>query len=242
MRAIGFFATIEQILKETPEVATYSRRTGTQLGFFITEPNSGDFAVTLKPRPRRNIEEVMDGIRTRIASEVPGINVEFVLVLQDLIGDLAGAPSPVEVKLFCEDQAVLENTAQDVASRIEKIPGIVDVVSGVVESGPDLVARIDQTQVGRFGLTSDAVATQMNAAMFGDEVTQLLQGDRQIGVRVRYPSAYRSDPSQMALIPIRTPAGFNVPLSSVAHIESISGHHRTEPRKPAQDRVGFGAA
>ncbi len=226
---------IEQILRETPEVATYSRRTGTQLGFFITEPNSGDFAVTLKPRPRRNIEEVMNGIRTRVASEVPGINVEFVLVLQDLIGDLAGAPSPVEVRLFCEDQAVLENTAHDVASRIEKVPGVVDVVSGVVESGPDLVARIDQAQVGRFGLTSDAVATQVNAAMFGDEVTQLLQGDRQIGVRVRYQSAYRSSPSQMALIPIRAPAGFNVPLSSVAHIESVLG--TTELNRENQRRT-----
>ena len=226
---------IEQILRETPEVATYSRRTGTQLGFFITEPNSGDFAVTLKPRPRRNIEEVMNDVRTRIASEVPGIEVEFVLVLQDLIGDLAGAPSPVEVKLFCEDQAVLENTAHDVASRIEKVPGVVDVVSGVVESGPDLVARINQTQVGRFGLTSDAVATQVNAAMFGDEVTQLLQGDRQIGVRVRYPSAYRSNPSQMALIPIRAPAGFSVPLSSVAHIDSISG--TTELNRENQRRT-----
>lgn len=226
---------IEQIVRDTPEVATYSRRTGTELGFFITEPNSGDFAVTLKQGSRRNIEEVMDDIRTRIAERVPGVDVEFVMVLQDLIGDLAGAPQPVEIKLFGESQSELEASARDVAARIEKISGVVDVQSGVVEAGPELVAKVDQTQVGRFGLTSDAVAAQVNAAMFGDEVTQLLQGDRQIGVRVRYPQAYRSSLSQMASIPVRTPAGFILPLSSLAHVESIPG--TTELNRENQRRV-----
>jgi len=226
---------IERIVSDTPEVATYSRRTGTELGFFITEPNSGDFAVTLKQGHRRNIEKIMDDIRTRIEEQVPGVNVEFVMVLQDLIGDLAGAPQPVEIKLFGENQSDLENAARDVASRIEKIRGVVDVTSGVVESGPELVAKVDETQVGRFGLTSNAVADQVNAAMYGDEVTQLLQGDRQIGVRVRYPLTYRDSLSQLLSIPVRTPGSFIVPLSSVAHIDSVPG--TTELNRENQRRV-----
>lgn len=177
----------------------------------------------------------MDDIRTRIAQRVPGVDVEFVMVLQDLIGDLAGAPQPVEVKLFGENQAELEATAQKLASRIEKIRGVVDVQSGVVEAGPELVARVDPTQVGRFGLSSEDVAAQVNAAMFGDQVTQLLQGDREIGVRVRYPASYRSNLSQMASIPIRTPAGFVVPLKTVARIQSVPG--TTELNRENQRRV-----
>ena len=59
--------------------------------------------------------------------------------------------------------------------------------------------------------------------MFGDVPTQLLQGDRQVGVRVRYPLAYRSNPQQIALLPIRAPGGFNLPLSALAHIETVGG-------------------
>ena len=93
-------------------MSTYSRRTGTELGFAITEPNSGDFAVMLRSGRRRSIDDVMDGIRQKIAAEVPGVDVDFVEVLQDLIGDLAGAPDPVEVKLFGENQSELEASAE----------------------------------------------------------------------------------------------------------------------------------
>src|SRR5262249_55538358 len=91
---------VEQILQETPEVESFSRRLGTEMGVFITEPNRGDTAITLKVKRKRNIEEIMDSIRERINSEIPGMEVEFVQALQDLVGDLAGTPDPVEVKLF----------------------------------------------------------------------------------------------------------------------------------------------
>lgn len=226
---------IEAILKEAPEVAGYSRRTGTELGFFITEPNRGDFAVVLKRGRRRTIEAVMDDLRDRITAEVPGVDVDFVQVLQDLIGDLAGAPDPVEVKLFGENQAELDTLARTIAAKLEKIPGAVDVRSGVVESGPELVARIDPTKAGRAGLTPDAVAAQVQAAMFGDVVTQILQGDRQIGVRVRYPLAFRADRIELAALPIRTPGGFNLPLSALARIERVPG--TTEVNRENQRRL-----
>jgi CzcA family heavy metal efflux pump len=225
---------IEAILRETPEVAAYSRRTGTELGFAITEPNSGDFAVVLKPGHRRKIEAVIDEVRDKITADVPGVDVDFVQVLQDLINDLAGAPDPVEVKLFGENQAELNSTANRVAPKLQKVRGAVDVRSGVVESGPELVARIDPTKVGRAGLTPDAVAAQVQAAMFGDVVTQILQGDRQIGVRVRYPAAFRGDRAELAALPIRTPGSFNLPLAALATIEPVPG--TTEVNRENQRR------
>jgi len=214
---------IDAILQQTPEVQSFSRRTGTELGFAITEPNRGDYAVTLRKKRNRGIEAVMDDVRKKVQDSVPGVDVDFIQVLQDLVGDLAGNPSAVEIKLFGEDEDRLEPLSKDLAEKVGKIPGVVDVKSGIVEAGPELVARVDPVKAGRAGLTAQAVADQAQAAMFGDVATQMLSGDRQIGVRVRYPARYRSDRTQLSLLPIRTPGGFALPLSSLARIETVQG-------------------
>lgn len=226
---------IEKVLAETPEVASYSRRTGTQLGFAITEPNTGDFAVMLKENRKRSIEAVIDEIRGKVAEDVPGVEVEFIQVLQDLIGDLAGAPAPIEIKLIGEDQAVLEGLAPVVVGKLEKITGVVDVQSGVIESGPELIAQVDPIRAGHAGLTAAAVAQQVQAALFGMVATQILEGDRQVAVRVRYPTAYRSDRANLSTIQIRTSGGAYLPLTSLATIERIAG--TTEVNREDQRRL-----
>lgn len=214
---------IEKILAETPEVAGYSRRTGTELGFAITEPNRGDFAVILKPNRKRGVEEVIADVRKQIGDDVPGVDVDFSQILQDMIGDLAGASVPVEIKVFGENQQQIETVAKALKEKLEKIKGTADSKSGVTEAGPELVVQVDPLRAGRAGMTPDMVADQANAALFGDVVTQLLQGQRQIGVRVRYPAAYRSDLAQIETLPLRSPGGFALPLSAVANIVSVPG-------------------
>src|SRR5208337_4295764 len=81
---------IQQVLLTTPEVAAFSRRTGTQLGFFLTESNRGDMSVRLKGDRNRSIDDVVESVRDRILATVPGVNIEFSQMLQDLIGDLSG--------------------------------------------------------------------------------------------------------------------------------------------------------
>ncbi len=216
-------------------VSSYSRRTGAGLGFEIHEPNTGDFAVILKGERHRPIDAVIDEVRGKIKDEVAGVDIKFSQILQDLIGDLAGAPAPVEIKLFGENQTQLNALAKDVAARLARVKGVADVQSGVIETGPELVARIDPLRAGRFGLTPNTVADQANSALYGDQVTQLLQGDRQIGVRVRYPFAYRADKSQMAMLPIRTPGGFNLPLAALGEIETVPG--TSEINRENQRRV-----
>ena len=103
------------------------------------------------------------------------------------------------------------------------MPGVVDIKSGVVEAGPELVAHVDPVRAGRAGLTMEDVAAQANAAMFGDVVTQILQGDRQVGIRVRYPAPFRTDLAQLSALPIRAPGDYSLPLSDLAQIESIPG-------------------
>ncbi|PYL39901.1 MAG: transporter, partial [Verrucomicrobia bacterium] len=116
---------VESILQETPEVQTYSRRTGLQLGGAISEANIGDFFIRLKPFPRRGIEGVMEDVRMEIEKHIPGLQIEITQLMEDLIGDLTSVPQPIEVKLFSDDEAVLRTLAPKVAETISKVNGVV---------------------------------------------------------------------------------------------------------------------
>ncbi len=124
---------IEAVLKTIPEVATYSRRTGAELGpAAATEVSRGDIMVRLRPASarHRSAEEVISEARARVAREAPEARVEFVQVLQDVLNDLSGTPRPIEVALYGNDYAVLRAEAQTVADRIREVPGLVDLYPG----------------------------------------------------------------------------------------------------------------
>lgn len=215
--------SIEHILKTTPGVVSFSRRTGSELGFNITEPNSGDFAVMLTTGSRKPIDQIMASVRKKILETTPGVEIDFSQALQDLIGDLAGAPSPIEIKLFSDDPSKIHSFARHIASKLSQIPGVVDVKDGIVQTTPELLVHVDQVRAGRLGLTPGDVAQQLNGAVYGDVVSQILKGQQAIDVRVRYPERYRSDLQSMEMMPIHTPAGENIPLSSIATLSDVPG-------------------
>ena len=209
---------IEDLLRATPEVAAFSRRTGTQLGFFLTESNRGDFSVRLKQQRSRSIDEIMDDLRNRILAALPGVQIEFSQVLQDLIGDLSGVPQPIAVKVFGADQATIETTARHVATDIASVPGIVDVFDGVVVSSPVEQIAINQGAAARYGLSADDIRATLETAIEGTVATQLSVGDRLIGVRVRYPPNFHRDLPALSEVQLRTPSGISVSLSTVAEM------------------------
>lgn len=214
---------IEQVLKETPEVAAFSRRTGSQLGFFATDPNEGDILVRLKDSRSRASDEIVDDLRSQIEERFPQAHAEFVKLLEDVINDLAGDPRPVEVKLFGDDLKTLQRIATDLGDKIEKISGIVELYNGVSEGSPELVARIDPVRAGRAGLTVQAISSQLNNALLGRRITQIREGDRLVGVRVRLPDETRFNFDRISNVPITTPNGFTQPLSAFAEIERAAG-------------------
>ena len=209
---------VEKLVADTPEVASFSRRTGSELGLFATEPNKGDLLVRLKARGQRHrsAEEVIDELRAKAAEAVPSVEVEFVQLLQDMIGDLEGTPNPIEVKIFGDDTARLEELADEVEPKIEQIKGIVDVV-GVERGNPEVTWEIDPAATGRLGLTTAQVSEQLAAAWLGEVATELRLSDRTIPVRVRYPDAVRFDPVRLAQMPVRGAEGKMTPFSAVAH-------------------------
>jgi CzcA family heavy metal efflux pump len=219
---------VEQKLMKTPEIESYSRRTGLEMGLFVTEPNRGDFAVKLKPGHKRDTDDVISDLRQQIAEAEPALEIEFVGIVPDVIGDLQGNPEPIEIKLFSEDAAALDAKADEVEDSIKKINGVVDTKNGVVISGPALTFKIDPLRAARFGVTTEDVAKTAAAAMTGDEASFILQQDRLIRVRVIFPPDVRSSLDKVKALQVRSASGQLFRLDQVADIEYDKGQTEIE--------------
>jgi multidrug efflux pump subunit AcrB len=224
---------VEKILAETPEVTGTSRRTGAELGLFATEQNSGDIAVRLTRRSQRDrgILEVIDEIRGKVESAVPRMRVEFVQILSDVLDDLSGAGSPVEVKLFGSDLPSLENYAAQLSPKLEKIGGLEDFYSGIAEPSAEMSMAIRGADAARAGLTGQQVSDAVSGALLGVEAGEIRLDDRAIGVRVRAPDSIRFDATRLGSLPITAGgATVSVPLSSVASFtpQDVRSEHLRE--------------
>ena len=214
---------VEQILQKTPDIAAFTRRTGSELGLFATQQNKGDILVRLKPRgERRPAEEVISDLRDKLTEAAPQLEIEFIQLLQDMIGDLEGAAEPIEVKVFGDNPETLAGISEQVESMLEGVKGVVDVV-GVQRGNPETTWEFDTGSLGRLGLSVTQASEQLADAWLGDVRTELRLADRTIPVRVRYPDAYRLDPGRMATTPIRADDGRSAPLGAVAHATTTEG-------------------
>ncbi|HEV8605714.1 MAG TPA: efflux RND transporter permease subunit [Tepidisphaeraceae bacterium] len=212
----------EDIIRNTPEVESYSRRTGARLALSIAEPNTGDFLVKLRPNRQRSTQDVISELRAKFHVAQPGLRWEFPGILSDLIGDLTWSPQPIEVKLFSTDIAFLQEKAPQIEEIIKKVPGVVDTFHGLIVAGPSINLHIRSDDVQRFGMDADDVARQVSTAMLGQTASSILQGDQVINIRVRVDPARIDRIATFGDLPIRSPTGALVPLSQVADI-------RTEP-------------
>ncbi|HEV8590148.1 MAG TPA: efflux RND transporter permease subunit [Pyrinomonadaceae bacterium] len=219
---------VEDKLMKTPEVESYSRRTGLEMGLFVTEPNRGDYAVKLKPGLKRATEDVISDLRQQIAEAEPALEIEFVGIIPDVIGDLQGNPEPIEIKLFSEDAAALDAKADEIEAAIQKVSGVVDTKSGVVVSGPAITFRIDPQRASRFGVTADDVAKTAATAMTGDAASYILQQDRLIRVRVIFPSDVRNSLDKVRALQIRSASGQLFRMDQVADVEYEKGQTEIE--------------
>ncbi|HUK90468.1 MAG TPA: efflux RND transporter permease subunit, partial [Blastocatellia bacterium] len=214
---------VEDILKDTPEIESYSRRTGLELGLAVTEPNRGDFLVKLRAKRKRAADDITDDIRKDIENSEPALRVEFAGIMGDMIGDLTSSPEPVEIKLFSEDAAALDQTAIKVRAAVKDLPGIVDSNNGVIVSGPAVTFRIDPARAAQMGVNATDVAETVTTGLLGVPASAILQQDRLITVRAVMAGAASQDIDSLRALPIRSSTGSLFRLGQVADIQYDPG-------------------
>ncbi|HXB22506.1 MAG TPA: efflux RND transporter permease subunit, partial [Candidatus Solibacter sp.] len=233
---------LEQILHEVPEVESTSRRTGLQLGLAaVTEANNGDISVKLKSKRSRDVAEIMDDVRTTIKQQEPGVDIDLKQLLQDMIGDLTGAPEPVVIKMFSEDTNLLGQTAPRVADTIGKIDErkvkgkdgeqtisgpIVDMKNGIENtmSGPAQEFRVTPGVAARAGFTAEEVSTNAMAILQGVPAgAPLVANNRAYTIRVRFPEQNRSSLEAMSNTLLVSSTGKTATLGSLSQVNELPG-------------------
>lgn len=229
---------VEGILASTPEIVGTSRRTGAELGLFATEQNTGDIVARLTPeRARdRSVFEVIDDVRVRIEQAVPRMRIEFVQILSDVINDLAGNASPVEIRLFGQDLAALEAYGRALGGKLEPVAGLEDLFDGVSEPSAELTMTVNGAEANRVGLTPNDVGSAVSGALLGVNAGDVRFDDRSVAVRVRAPDSVRFNPRLLGALPIYSvETRATAPLASLASFEA--GETRAELRRENQQQL-----
>ena len=214
---------VEKIIVKIPEVQTYSRRTGAQMGFFITEPNNGDYLIQLKDDRERSTEEVIDDIRKRIEATQPALTIDFGQVIGDMLGDLMESVQPVEIKIYGINQDQLHKLAKEVAGEIEKIDGVEDVYNGITIAGPTVELYPDQTELSRFNITPESFQYQMGTMMEGNIVGSIQEKEQLTNIRMIYPGSTKNSLEKIKGQYIFLPDGKLKPIESFCKVKVSEG-------------------
>ena len=214
---------VDHILKQQPEVEKFSRRTGTQMGFFITEPNYGDYLIQLKKKRNRTTEEVSDEIRRQIESSIPPLVVDFGQVIGDMLGDLMSSVQPIEIKVFGDHQAKIEELSRQIADEVSKVKGTADVFDGIVIAGPQVKIQPDVAKLAQLGLTPADLQYQLETQIEGTVISTLFEKEQQVDIRMIYPQAQNTSLHVLNNASIFLANGMIKPVSTIATIQIEKG-------------------
>ncbi|WP_321519699.1 efflux RND transporter permease subunit [uncultured Bacteroides sp.] len=214
---------VEQMLVKIPEIETYSRRTGTQMGFFITEPNTGDYLIQLKKKRDRSTDEVINEIRSKIESTQPALRIDFGQVIGDMLGDLMSSVQPVEVKIFGPDQDVIQKYAKSVAEIVKKTPGTADVFDGIVIAGPSISVIPDLHKLAQYNISPTDFQFQLQTVLEGNEVGSVFDKQQLTPIRLIYNSSKGVSAQEIENSQIFLPNGQQKLLKEFARVEIKSG-------------------
>ncbi|QIE91114.1 MULTISPECIES: CusA/CzcA family heavy metal efflux RND transporter [Pseudomonas] len=224
-----------QILAKVPEVERMFSRTGTaEIASDPMPPNISDAYVMLKPKdqwpdPKKSRAELEAEIQ-EAANGVPGSAYELSQPIQLRFNELiSGVRSDVAVKVFGDDMAVLNNTAEQIAGVLRQVQGSSEVKVEQTSGLPVLTVNIDRQRAARYGLNVGDIQDTVAVAIGGREAGTLFEGDRRFDMIVRLPERLRSDIDALSRMLIPVPAtsteariGF-ITLGEVARLDLVQG-------------------
>jgi Cu/Ag efflux pump CusA len=214
---------VDDILKENPDVQKFSRRLGTQMGFFITEPNNGDYLIQLKTKRSKPTMDVADDIRKDIESTLPALKVDFGQVIGDMLGDLMSSTQPVEVKIFGDDQEVLKKLAQQASDIIGNVKGTADLFDGITIAGPEMVVEFNTAKLAQYNLTPSDFQYLLQNKIEGNIAGSILESNKLTDIRLIETNKYPVSLNDINNSQIALPNGRLKPISEFAKITLTPG-------------------
>ncbi|MDB5016429.1 MAG: czcA 2 [Mucilaginibacter sp.] len=214
---------VEKIITKHPDVEAYSRRTGTQMGFFITEPNTGDYLIQLKKNHEKTTEEVTSDIRTEIAKTQPALRVDFGQVITDMLGDLMSSTQPIEIKVFGDDQQLLNKLSKQVAADVTAVKGTADVFDGIVIAGPSVSIVPNYTKLAQYNITPNSLQFQAQTALDGNVVGDLYETQQLSPIRLVYPGNRSLDIAAIKNLNVFLNNGKLIPINQLATVDIKPG-------------------
>jgi CzcA family heavy metal efflux pump len=214
---------VEKIIVATPEVAGYSRRTGTEMGFFITEPNSGDYLIQLKKERDKTTEEVIEVIRKQVEASQPALRIDFGQVIGDMLGDLMTSVQPIAIKIFGNDPRLLDSFSTKIADLSAKVEGAADVFNGIVIAGPSVSIEPENNKLSQFGISPASLQFQLQTSLQGNIVGDILEKEQLSVVRMVYPNSQQIAVQDIHNLKIFLPSGRLLPISELATVKTNLG-------------------
>ena len=219
---------VEKIITKIPEVEAYSRRTGTQMGFFITEPNRGDYLIQLKKKRDKTSDEVISEIRSKVEATQPALRVDFGQVIGDMLGDLITSVQPIEVKVYGDNLKKLQELSKQISNVVSNVKGTADVFDGIVIAGPSVSIEPDFTKLAQFGITPANLQYQLQTSLEGNIVGNLLEKEQLTNIRILYPGSRKLSVADISNLQIFLPNGKLKPISELAVILVHAGDAQIE--------------
>lgn len=234
---------VEQIILQHPDVESYSRRTGTAMSYRNVPLHEGDYSIQLKKDRRKKTVDVIDDLRRKISATQPALEISFGQRISDLLGDLMSTPSPIEIKIFGDDQATLEKLDRQAESILEKIDGIADIENGLIPDGPSIVFVPDQNQLALYNVSLTDFQAQLSAltgglplgpagpdlnpaqlsATGGLQVGQIQDGEQMRRILLRFNHLNSNSLEKIRQQPVFLPDGSIKPLSAFCTVKVIPG-------------------
>jgi Cu/Ag efflux pump CusA len=193
------------------------------MGFFITEPNYGDYLIQLKKGRKRTTEEVIEDLRGKIESSQPALRIDFGQVMGDMLGDLMASVQPIEVKIFGDDQKRLHELSKEAASILTGVKGTADVFDGIVIAGPSVSIQPDFSKLAMYGISPANLQYQLQTALEGNVVGSLFEKEQYSSIRLIYPGSRRRSIEDINKLQIFLPGGRLKPIADLATVTIKQG-------------------
>jgi Cu/Ag efflux pump CusA len=214
---------VEKIMVQVPEVEAYSRITGTQMGFFITEPNRGDYLIQLKKNRHRTTDEGINDIRLKIEATQPALRIDFGQVITDMLADLMTCVQPIEVKIFGNDQSKLQELSRNVAAVLNTVKGTADVFDGIVIAGPTVIVTPNYTALAQYGISPASIQFQLQSALEGNIVGSVYDKEQRSNIRFIYPNSTKLSIAQVKQTLVFLTNSKRIPITQLATVSLSSG-------------------